>query len=569
MNPTRSIGVPSPLGNPVQIPQNQTLGGSQPQILQFSDQRGNAFGHTVTQTQSQAAYAQFQANLQAQGHIQNQIKTQGAGNVVLGASPSGSGSARKAVQKPPFKPQASPNANTGSPLKTMELAPAAQRSKRKKKELEKQIPRQVTNLIPESAVYSQLVELEGRIDAVLKRKKTDVQEWVKNPPHFRKILRINVFNTFANQAEPGNTDSKSGKESEQGNTDSKSGESPSWTLKIIGRILDGDGDEKEPCSTEVMDKKKKLYPKFSSFCKRITIYLDQSLYPDSQAIVWENSRSRAVHEGFEVKRKGDKEFTAIIRLEMNYVPERFKLSPTLSEVLGFEVETRSRVITALWQYVKTKKLQDSNDPAVFMCDPPLRRVFGDEKIKFIAASLKLSQHLAPVPPIQLHHTIKLSGDSPSGNTCYDVPVDIPIPLQKEMSNFLSSVDKNKEIDAYDEAIASAIKKINEHRSRRSFFLGFSESPAEFINTLIASQERDLKTVAGDAIRNAEKERSADFYTDTWVEDAVTHYLNRKPAMGGNTVLEHNEVRSDTNSRGEDENVNYTKYNLLSWSNILF
>ncbi|XP_073525403.1 uncharacterized protein [Phyllobates terribilis] len=498
MNPARSIGVPSPLGNTVQIPQNQTLGGSQPQILQFSDQRGNAFGQTVAQTQSQAAYAQFQANIQAQGqqfHSQNPIKT----NVGPGVSPSGSISARKAVQRPPFKPQASSVANTGSPLKTMELAPAAQRSKRKKKELEKkQIPRNVASIIPESAVYSQLVELEGRMDAVLKRKKMDVQEWVKNPPHFRKTLRINVFNTFANQSD-------------------QSGESPSWTLKILGRILDED----------------KVYPKFSSFCKRITIYLDQNLYPDTQSIVWENSRSRAVHEGFEVKRKGDKEFTAIIRLEMNYIPERFKLSPTLSEVLGFEVETRSRVITALWHYVKTKKLHDPNDPAVFICDPPLRKVFGDEKIKFIAASLKLSQHLGPVPPIELHHTIKLSGESPSGNTCYDVPVDVPVPLQKEMSKFLGNVNKNKEIDAYDEEIASAIRKINEHRSRRSFFLGFSESPAEFINALIASQERDLTIVAGDAIRNAEKERSADFYTDTWVEDAVTHYLNRKPAMGAN------------------------------------
>lgn len=516
MNPARSIGVPSPLGNPVPVPQNQTLGGSQPQILQFSDHRGNAFGHTVSQTQGQA-FAQFQSNLQAQAqhpHIQNQIKTQGAGNVGPGASPSGAGSARKAAPKPPNKPQSSSTANTGSPLKTMEIAPAVPRSKRKKrKDLEKQIPRNVANLIPESAVYSHLVELESRVDAVLKRKKMDIQEWVKNPPHFRKTLRIYVFNTY---------------------TDSKSGEPPSWTLKIIGKILDGNGSEYEPDSSAgLIDGKKKTYPKFSSFFKKITIHMNQSLYPDNHVIVWENSRSRALHEGFEVKRKGDKEFNATIRLEMNYVPERFKLSPALSEVLGFEVETRSRVINALWHYVKVKKLQDPNDPSIFMCDPPLRKVFGDERSKFIAASLKLSQHLAPVTPIQLQHAIKLSGNSPSGNTCYDVPIDVPFPLQKEMSSFLASVDKNKEIDAYDETIASAIKKINEHRRRRSFFLGFSESPAEFINTLISSQERDLKTVAGDAIRNAEKERSADFFTDTWVEDAVTHYLNRKPGMGAN------------------------------------
>lgn len=36
-------------------------------------------------------------------------------------------------------------------------------------------------------------------------------------------------------------------------------------------------------------------------------------------------------------------------------------------------------------------------------------------------------------------------------------------------------------------------------------------------------------MAGDASRNAEKERRADFYNQPWVEDAVIRYLNRKPS----------------------------------------
>ena len=76
-------------------------------------------------------------------------------------------------------------------------------------------------------------------------------------------------------------------------------------------------------------------------------------------------------------------------------------------------------------------------------------------------------------------------------------------------------DHGKEIDAYDELISASIKKIHEHRRWRAFFLSFSQSPAEFINTLIASQSKDLKLVAGDAGRNAEKEQRSDFYNQPW------------------------------------------------------
>jgi SWI/SNF-related matrix-associated actin-dependent regulator of chromatin subfamily D len=68
---------------------------------------------------------------------------------------------------------------------------------------------------------------------------------------------------------------------------------------------------------------------------------------------------------------------------------------------------------------------------------------------------------------------------------------------------------------YDDLITSSIRKINEHLRRRAFFLGFSHSPVDFINGLIASQSRDLKMVVGQVGRNAEKERRSDFYNQPW------------------------------------------------------
>ncbi|KAJ6875783.1 hypothetical protein NC652_035224 [Populus alba x Populus x berolinensis] len=227
------------------------------------------------------------------------------------------------------------NANMASLFKTMELAPAVRRKKRKLHE--KEIPDKVVPVLPESALYTQLLEFEARVDTAMARKKMDIQESLKNPSRVRKTLRVYVFNTFENQV--------------QGSNERKSSEPPSWSLKIIGRILE---DGKDPVLTGMTQKP---YPKFSSYFKKITIYLDQSLYLDNHVILWESTRSPILHEGFEVKRKGNKEFTARIRLEMNYVPEKFKLSPALSEILGIEVETRPRILVAIWHYVKSRKLQ--------------------------------------------------------------------------------------------------------------------------------------------------------------------------------------------------------------------
>lgn len=502
--------------------QPQTLGGTHfPGHFQLSEPQAQALAQTQyaqahAQAQAQAAHAQFQAQLQAQAQSLAQLHSAGTSNLGV-SSPSvstpGTGSAKRGSQKPPSRPHGSANAtNPASPFKTMELTPAARRKKPKLPE--KQIPDKIAALVPESAIYTQLVELEARVDAALARKKTDIQESLKNPHRVQKTLRIYVFNTFANQTRM--------------NLEKTNAEPPSWTLKIIGRILE---DGVDPVLAGTSDKLSSSYPKFSSFFKKMTIYLDQGLYPDNHVILWENARSPTLHEGFEVQRKGDKEFNAIIRLEMNYVPEKFKLSTALSEVLGLEVDTRPRIVAAIWHYVKSRKLQNPNDPSFFVCDPPLRKVFGEEKIKFAMVPQKISHHLSPPQPIHLEHKVKLSGNSPAGTTCYDVLVDVPLPLEKEMSAFLANTERHKEIDAYDETICASIKKIQEHNRRRAFFLGFSHSPAEFINALITSQSRDLKLVAGDASRNAEKERRADFYNQPWVDDAVIRYLNRKPAPG--------------------------------------
>lgn len=471
-------------------PQNHVMAQQQHQQPQFANPRA----HPQTQQQQQYQQQQYQKQKPF-----NQMNNNTNSNVASPATGTNTTTtpAKRSHHKQGSRPQGSPSGNQSSAFKTMELTPAPLRKKRNLPD--NLIPEKVAKLVPESALYTRLLELEAQIDSALNRKKIDVQEAVKSPPSYRKTLRVYVYNTFSNQT----------KLDSDGDV-----EEPSWSLRITGRILEEDG--KDPVVAGIMKREKNpLYPKFSAFFKKVTVYLDQGFYPDNHVIVWDSTRSSAQQDGFEVKRKGDKEFTAVIRLGVNYSPEKFMVSAPLSKVLGIEFDTRPRIMAALWNYVKFRKLQSPNDPSFFMCDASLQKVFGEEKMKFSLASQKISQHLSQPQPIHLEHKIKLSGNCPAGTACYDVQIDVPLPLEKDMSAFLTSMEKHKEIDAFDAVICASVKKINDHLKRRAFLLGFSQSPAEFINALIASQSKDLKLVAGDASHNAENEQRSEFYNQPW------------------------------------------------------
>ncbi|KAL6584297.1 hypothetical protein OROMI_003586 [Orobanche minor] len=178
-----------------------------------------------------------------------------------------------------------------------------------------------------------------------------------------------------------------------------------------------------------------------------------------------------------------------------------------------------------------RQLQIPSDTSSFMCDPPFKDIFGEDKLKFFMVTQKITPHISPPGHIHLEHGIKLSGGSPVGNTCYDVLVDVPLLLEREMSSFVANMEKNKEIDACDETISSVVRKIHEHLRRRAFFLGFSQSPAEFINTLIASQASDLNLLLLMQVAMWRKSIQQNLQSTLMAEDAVIRYLNRKPAVG--------------------------------------
>ena len=163
------------------------------------------------------------------------------------------------------------------------------------------------------------------------------QEALKRPMKLKRKLRIFISNTFY-----------PARESEPGDEPGGGGGVASWELRVEGRLLD-DATKPDP---------NKVKRKFSSFFKSLVIELDKDLYgPDNHLVEWHRTPTTQETDGFQVKRPGDRNVRCTILLLLDYQPLQFRLDSRLARLLGIHTQTRPMVISALWQYIKTHKLQ--------------------------------------------------------------------------------------------------------------------------------------------------------------------------------------------------------------------
>lgn len=124
-----------------------------------------------------------------------------------------------------------------------------------------------------------------------------------------------------------------------------------------------------------------------------------------------------------------------ILLLLDYQPLQFKLDPRLARLLGVHTQTRPVIIQALWQYIKTHKLQvgwinsgtllykifiigcywinckysyfqDSHEREFINCDKYLEQIFSCPRMKFAEIPQRLNPLLHPPDPIVINHIIR-------------------------------------------------------------------------------------------------------------------------------------------------------------------
>ncbi|XP_066059099.1 SWI/SNF-related matrix-associated actin-dependent regulator of chromatin subfamily D member 3 isoform X4 [Chamaea fasciata] len=369
-----------------------------------------------------------------------------------------------------------------------------------------------------------LLAFERKLDQTIMRKRVDIQEALKRPMKQKRKLRLYISNTF----NPAKSDA-----------DDSDGSIASWELRVEGKLLDD------------LSKQKR---KFSSFFKSLVIELDKDLYgPDNHLVEWHRTPTTQETDGFQVKRPGDVSVRCTLLLMLDYQPPQFKLDPRLARLLGIHTQTRSAIIQALWQYIKTNKLQDSHDKEYINCDkyfqqifffPEFSRnpwcdfrgcpvqsqelnsmtlIFDCPRLKFSEIPQRLTNLLLPPDPIVINHIISVDPNDQKKTACYDIDVEVEDPLKGQMSSFLLSTANQQEITALDNKIHETIESINQLKIQRDFMLSFSKDPKGYIQDLLRSQSRDLKVMT-DVVGNPEEERRAEFYHEPWSQEAVSRYF---------------------------------------------
>lgn len=350
-----------------------------------------------------------------------------------------------------------------------------------------------------------LLAFERKLDATIMRKRLDIQEALKRPMKQKRKLRIFISNTFYPS-----------KETEGGDPGAESSVA-SWELRVEGRLLEDNKSDPN-----------KIKRKFSSFFKSLVIELDKELYgPDNHLVEWHRTHSTQETDGFQVKRPGDRNVRCTILLLLDYQPLQFKLDPRLARLLGVHTQTRPVIISALWQYIKTHKLQDAHEREYITCDKYLEQIFGCQRMKFAEIPQRLNPLLHPPDPIVINHVITVEGGMENKQTaCYDIDVEVDDTLKNQMNNFLLSTASQQEIQTLDSKIHDTVETINQLKTNREFFLSFAKDPQTFIHKWIVSQTRDLKTMT-DIVGNPEEERRAEFYYQPWTQEAVSRYFFTK------------------------------------------
>uniref|UniRef100_A0A2K5V1Q2 SWI/SNF related BAF chromatin remodeling complex subunit D3 n=1 Tax=Macaca fascicularis TaxID=9541 RepID=A0A2K5V1Q2_MACFA len=393
--------------------------------------------------------------------------------------------------------------------------PARSRSAKRRKMADKILPQRIRELVPESQAYMDLLAFERKLDQTIMRKRVDIQEALKRPMKQKRKLRLYISNTF-NPAKPDAEDSD--------------GSIASWELRVEGKLLDDPSKQKR---------------KFSSFFKSLVIELDKDLYgPDNHLVEWHRTPTTQETDGFQVKRPGDLSVRCTLLLMLDYQPPQFKLDPRLARLLGLHTQSRSAIVQALWQYVKTNRLQDSHDKEYINGDKYFQQIFDCPRLKFSEIPQRLTALLLPPDPIVINHVISPCALGPvwghrghqgldfpgsvdpsdqKKTACYDIDVEVEEPLKGQMSSFLLSTANQQEISALDSKIHETIESINQLKIQRDFMLSFSRDPKGYVQDLLRSQSRDLKVMT-DVAGNPEEERRAEFYHQPWSQEAVSRYF---------------------------------------------
>lgn len=145
--------------------------------------------------------------------------------------------------------------------------------------------------------------------------------------------------------------------------------------------------EREEEESQILKSDASANKRFLSFFERVKIEFpgNEELYP---TVEWVKAKTSAGSnfDCLEITRSINKDqkkklhdgiVKVSVKLYLENAPRRYRLSHSLSRLLGgIEEASRLQIIGALWQYIKSNRLQDSDNRELINCNSELAEVFG-------------------------------------------------------------------------------------------------------------------------------------------------------------------------------------------------
>ncbi|KAH9916573.1 uncharacterized protein BXZ73DRAFT_105767 [Epithele typhae] len=154
-------------------------------------------------------------------------------------------------------------------------------------------------------------------------------------------------------------------------------------------------------------KDKNVPRKFSTLIKHMIVELDrdQTLYPDGNIVEVLGTGNEPTGIGWvTIRRKGDMPVKMRIVIHLEQQPSNIKSTRSCCHHWRQE-ESRTGVIQALWNYIKTQNLQDKLDRRMVRADARLRQIFNADSAYFQHLPEHVNRFLLPPDPIILHYTL--------------------------------------------------------------------------------------------------------------------------------------------------------------------
>ncbi len=77
----------------------------------------------------------------------------------------------------------------------------------------------------------------------------------------------------------------------------------------------------------------------------------------------------------------------------NALQQPLQPSAELAAVVGDGMMARGEVVSKVWEYIKSHKLQNPKDGREILADDKLKKVFGKDKVTMFEMNKHLAQHL--------------------------------------------------------------------------------------------------------------------------------------------------------------------------------